>query len=141
VRSQRPGPSSLFGALCETSSDATAGGDFSTGTDAVINPSVGASKGWAYWYPEQTVQEWYNGPKASEGASNFGLILKDVTEGTVNNDLTFEMPEWGEDRPAITFYWAPRGIGNQPQFTTIPLATSGHERQRECRERRPRRKQ
>ena len=118
------------GATWDTSNGTTAwhtpGSDFSAGSDAVVNPSVGASKGWAYWYPEQTVQEWYNGPKAGgEGASNFGLLLKDVSEGSVNNDLTFEMPESGEDRPAITFYWAPRGIGDQPQFTTLPLASSG----------------
>jgi RHS repeat-associated protein len=119
------------GATWDTTNGTTAwytpGGDFSTGSDAAINPSVGASKGWAYWYPEQTVQEWYNGPDApsGEGASNFGLLLKDVTEGSTNNDLTFEIPAEGEHRPAITFYWANRGIGQQPQFTTLPVVHSG----------------
>jgi RHS repeat-associated protein len=120
-------PGATWNTTNGTASWKTPGGDYSTGADATVNPSVGTAKGWAYWYPEQTVQEWYNGPKApsGEGASNFGLLLKDVTEGTTNNDLTFEMPESGEHRPAITFYWSTRGIGNQPQFTTLPLSNNG----------------
>jgi RHS repeat-associated protein len=100
----------------------TPGGDYSNGGDAVVNPSVGAATGWAYWYPTTMFQEWYKGPSApnGEGASNFGLLLKDVSEGSVNNDLTFDTEgDQGEDEPMLTLEWVTPGKGEQSQFTLL----------------------
>jgi RHS repeat-associated protein len=100
----------------------TPGGDYSTGADGVVNPEVGASTGWAYWYPLQMVQEWYTGPAIpGEGASNFGMLLKDVSEGSTNNDLTFETPSSGERYPRIVIGWRDRGVGHESQFTNLPI--------------------
>jgi hypothetical protein len=67
-------------------------------------------------------QEWYKGPSApnGEGASNFGLLLKDVSEGSVNNDLTFDTEgDQGEDEPMLTLEWVTPGKGEQSQFTLL----------------------
>ncbi len=51
--------------------------------------------------------------------------MKDVTEGSVNNDVTFEIPSEGEHRPAITFYWSQRGVGKPGRSQRFPWPTVG----------------
>jgi RHS repeat-associated protein len=105
----------------------TPGGDYSNPegeSDAVVNPSVGGSTGWEYWYPTRMVQEWLNGTNApaGQGYENDGLIVKDQTDNSINNVLTFASSHASGDLPYLEVSWEPRGIGKQPQFT-IP-ATS-----------------
>ena len=65
-----------------TNSWTTAGGDFDT-ANAVINPSVGSSAGWKYWWPTNIVAGWVSGAQ-----SNQGFLLKD--DGThVTNKVNF----------------------------------------------------
>jgi hypothetical protein len=83
----------------------TPGGDYSNPpeaeSDAAINSSVGAKKGWVYWYPTKMVQEWYNGINApnGEGQPDLGFLLKDVSEGPTNNVVSFAGREEREHNP------------------------------------------
>jgi RHS repeat-associated protein len=98
------------------------GGDYSNGSDAAINPSVGSATGWIHWYPTAIVQEWYNGPSApkGEGAAQYGLLMKDASEGSTNNTLTFNTEtEGGERAPVLTFEWTNPGIGYEQGYTML----------------------
>jgi RHS repeat-associated protein len=102
----------------------TAGGDYnnpSENSDASVNPSVGASTGWSYWYPTKMVQEWVNGTNApaGEGAENNGLIVKDETDNTINNVLTFSSIRASSNQPFLEVKYEPRGYGSEPEYTTL----------------------
>jgi RHS repeat-associated protein len=98
----------------------TAGGDYSAGEDAVVNPSVGTATGWDYWYPTKMVQEWANGSSEAEGgAPNDGLIVKDETDNSINNVLTFASIRATEHTPFLEVAYEPLGIGRQPQWTIL----------------------
>jgi len=101
---------------------ASAGGDFSSGQDAVINPSVGSAAGWTYWYPTKLVQEWVDGAGTDAnpaGYANNGLIVKDVTEHSVNNEITYASQSATSNQPYLQVAYEPRGIGAQPQFKML----------------------
>lgn len=103
----------------------TPGGDYSSGEDGVVNSAVGASTGWSYWYPTKMVQEWVNTAKApvqtgrTEGAENYGLIVKDQTDNTINNVLTFSSIRASEHQPYLEVFYEPEGYGNEAQYSTI----------------------
>lgn len=103
----------------------TAGGDYSTGEDAVVNSSVGTTTGWNYWYPTKMVQEWANGSnEAEEGAPNDGLIIKDETDNTINNVLTYSSIRATEHKPFLEVAYEKQGVGREPQWTILnyPIA-------------------
>jgi YD repeat-containing protein len=107
----------------------TAGGDYANPekeSDAAINPSVGASKGWTYWYPTKMVQEWYNGTAApnGQGQADLGFLLRDVSEGTTNNVVSFAGHEERERDPGLTLEWVDRGVGNATNYTQLPTQLS-----------------
>jgi YD repeat-containing protein len=108
----------------------TPGGDYSNPpeaeSDAAINSSVGAKKGWVYWYPTKMVQEWYNGTNApsGQGQADLGFLLKDVSEGPTNNAVSFAGREEREHNPGLTLEWAQRGVGNATNYTELPLQLS-----------------
>jgi RHS repeat-associated protein len=108
----------------------TPGGDYSSGEDGVVNSSVGTATGWSYWYPTKMVQEWVNTAKApeqtgrTEGAENYGLIVKDQTDNSVNNVLTFSSIRASEHQPYLEVFYEPEGYGNEPQYTTISTPLS-----------------
>jgi RHS repeat-associated protein len=91
-----------------------AGGVFSEGQDATVNPSVGGATGWAYWNPTKAVQEWVNGAAApsSQGAANYGVLLKDASEGSTNNVMSFTTSA-GADEPFLDVLWEPQGVGGE----------------------------
>jgi RHS repeat-associated protein len=111
----------------------TPGGDYATpahDSDASVNPSVGTSDGWQYWYPTRLVQEWVNGPTVpeqpgskgeepyKEGQENLGLILKDEHDSEAPaNLLEFESP--GHTAPYLEIAYAPRGAGEESQYTIL----------------------
>jgi RHS repeat-associated protein len=108
---------------------ATPGGDYanpSENSDAAVNPAVGASTGWYFWYPTRMMQEWVNGTNApaGEGYANEGLIVKDVTENAINNDLTFASTRSGSNQPYLEVSYEPRGLGQEQQYTlsSTPLS-------------------
>ncbi len=106
----------------DTNSWTTAGGDYSTGSDAVVNPSIGGSTGWVYWYPTQMVQEWVDGPNAPSsqpGYSNYGLIIRDQTEHVTTNEIDFASASASSNKPYLQVAYEPRGIGDQSQFTIL----------------------
>jgi RHS repeat-associated protein len=118
-----------------THSWGTAGGDYSNPeheSDASVNPSVGASTGWYYWYPTKMVQEWVNTTKAPEyeekpqGYANEGLIVKDQTDGLTANLLTIDSPSASSDQPYLEVTYQARGEGEEPQYTiaSTPLSDS-----------------
>jgi RHS repeat-associated protein len=115
----------------------TPGGDYATpahNSDASVNPSVGTSNGWQYWYPTRLVQEWVNGPTVpeqavankedkeeepyKEGQENLGLIIKDEHDSEAPaNLLEFESP--GHTAPYLEVAYAPRGTGEESEYTII----------------------
>ena len=106
----------------------TPGGDYSNPSehsDASVNPSVGGSTGWAYWYPTKMVQEWANGINApeqageTEGAENDGLIVKDATDNSINNVLAFASIRASEHKPYLEVAYERRGVGWEGQFTLL----------------------
>lgn len=106
----------------------TPGGDYAnpeTESDASVNPSVGASTGWYYWYPTRMVQEWANTTNAPEyegkheGYANEGLIVKDETDNQTANLLTIASPSASSDQPYLEVSYQARGEGSQPQFTIL----------------------
>jgi RHS repeat-associated protein len=106
----------------------TAGGDYNNPageSDASVNPSVGTATGWQYWYPTKMVQEWANTTNApvregkAEGAANDGLIVKDETDNTINNVLTFSSIHATTHQPFLEVAYEQRGIGREPQFTIL----------------------
>jgi RHS repeat-associated protein len=110
----------------------TAGGDYanpSENSDVSINPSVGTATGWQYWYPTKMVQEWANGPNSPvykeeaketlSGAANDGLVVKDETDNTINNVLTFSSIHASTHHPFLEVAYEQRGIGRDPQFTIL----------------------
>jgi YD repeat-containing protein len=108
----------------------TPGGDYANPekeSDAAINPSVGTKTGWTYWYPTRMVQEWYNGTIApnGQGQPDLGFLLKDVSEGTTNNAVTFDGREERERNPGLTLEWVQRGVGNATNDTQLPIKLSG----------------
>jgi YD repeat-containing protein len=90
------------------------GGDFASNA-STVNPAVGESLGWYYWYPTQLVQSW------EDGAQNDGLLLKDTVDGQVNNELQFASGAYSDSskRPYLQVSFEPR-LGEQPQFTILP---------------------
>ena len=107
---------------------ATAGGDYSNppeNSDASVNPSVGGSTGWVYWYPTKMVQAWSNGPNSpkqgetTQGVANEGLIVKDEKDNTVNNTLEFDSINASSHKPFLEVAYEPRGVGAQPEFTML----------------------
>jgi RHS repeat-associated protein len=107
-----------------THSWSTGGGDYanpSENSDASVNPSVGASTGWYYWYITKMMQEWVNtaNAPAGEGYANEGLIVKDQTDNTTANLLTFKSPSASEYTPYVGITWEPRGVGSEPQYTIL----------------------
>jgi len=114
--------SATWNAYDGTHAWASAGGDFSAGQDAVINPSVGSAAGWTYWYPTKLVQEWVDGANTDAnpaGYANNGLIVKDVTEHSVNNEITYASQTATSNQPYLQVAYEPRGTGAQPQFKII----------------------
>jgi RHS repeat-associated protein len=108
----------------------TPGGDYANppeNSDASVNPSVGASTGWYYWYITKMMQEWVNTAKApsGEGYANEGLIVKDQTDNTTANLLTFKSPSASEDTPFLGISWEPRGVGSEPQYTILSTPLTG----------------
>jgi RHS repeat-associated protein len=89
-----------------------AGGVFSEGQDATVNPSVGVATGWVYWHTTKAVQEWVNGASApnSQGAADYGVLLKDASEGSTNNVMSFTTGG-GADEPFLDVLWEPQGVG------------------------------
>jgi RHS repeat-associated protein len=110
----------------------TPGGDYANpehNSDASINPSVGATTGWYYWYPDRMVQEWLNGinapegeGKTPEGYANEGLIVKDEIDGHTANLLTLASPSASSDTPYLEVSYEPRGFGVEPQYTQLSTA-------------------
>jgi RHS repeat-associated protein len=102
---------------------ATAGGDYASGADATVNPSVGGSTGWVTWYPTKMAQEWFSDASGPHGEAqpNLGVVLKDASDGSTNNVMSFDNPDSGEYMPSLTLTYAPRGLGKLPQFTNIPV--------------------
>jgi RHS repeat-associated protein len=114
-----------------TASWKTAGGDFENNAEAAINPSVGTKTGWTYWNPTEMLQRWYNGAGAPAGQSDadLGFLLKDVTEGSTNNMVTFADSEY-ENEPSLSYESVPRGVGSGSQYTILstkltPTSTLG----------------
>jgi len=108
----------------------TPGGDYanpSENSDASVNPSVGGSTGWQYWYPTKMVQEWANGANApeKEGYENDGLIVKDEKDNTVNNTLEFDSIHASAHQPFLEVAYEPHGVGSQPQFTILNTQLTG----------------
>jgi RHS repeat-associated protein len=107
----------------------TPGGDYSNpseNSDASVNPSVGTATGWQYWYPTKMVQEWANTTNAPElekgrleGAANDGLIVKDETDNTINNVLTFSSIHAASNQPFLEVAYEQRGVGRSSQFTIL----------------------
>jgi RHS repeat-associated protein len=102
----------------------THGGDYAnpeTKSDASVNPSVGASTGWYYWYPTRMVQEWINGTNAPEGEgyANQGLIVKDKTDNETKNLLSIASSNAASHKPYIEIAYEPRGFGAEPQYTQL----------------------
>lgn len=125
--------SATWNAYDGTHSWGTAGGDYSNPeheSDASVNPSVGASAGWYYWYPTKMVQEWVDTAKAPEyekkpqGYANEGLIVKDQTDGLTANMLTVDSPSASSDQPYLEVSYQARGEGSEPQYTiaSTPLS-------------------
>jgi RHS repeat-associated protein len=111
-----------------THSWSTPGGDYSSPeseSDASVNPSVGASTGWYYWYPTRMVQEWVNTTKAPEyegkheGYANEGLIVKDETDNQTANLLTIDSPSASGEQPYLEVFSQYRGVGSESQFTIL----------------------
>jgi RHS repeat-associated protein len=112
----------------------TAGGDYANpaeNSDVSLNPSVGGSTGWAYWYPTKMVQKWANGTNAperegrTEGAENDGLIVKDETDNSINNVLTFSSIHATSHQPFLEVSYEQRAIGRESQYTYLdyPITT------------------
>jgi RHS repeat-associated protein len=101
----------------------TPGGDFSTGSEATINAGVGGSTGWVDWYMPEAVQKWVNGTNApsGQGLADYGFLVKQSTDGSTNNVLTFASPTEGNEEPKLVTYWIPRGMGTQTNFTQLPI--------------------
>jgi RHS repeat-associated protein len=92
----------------------TAGGDANTDLQA-INPSVGGSTGWYYWYPTQLVQGWEDGTQP-----NYGFMLTDTTFHGTNNGLKFYSSLGpSANVPYLQITYEPRGIGEGSQFTLL----------------------
>ena len=112
------------GATWDTSNGTTAwkaaGGDYANNTEAAINPSVGTKTGWVYWNPTEMVQRWVNGAGAPAGQSDadLGFLVKDVTEGSTNNMVTFDGSE-SENEPSLSYESAERGVGDSSQYTLL----------------------
>jgi RHS repeat-associated protein len=111
-----------------THSWSTAGGDYSnpaSESDASVNPSVGASTGWYYWYPTKMLQEWVDTSKApayegkAQGYANEGLIVKDQTDNVTANMLTIDSPSASSDQPYLEVDYQARGVGSEPQYTIL----------------------
>jgi RHS repeat-associated protein len=108
-----------------------AGGDYENNNEAAINPSVGTKTGWTYWNPTEMLQRWYNGAGAPSGQSDadLGFLLKDVSEGSTNNMITFADSEY-ENEPSLSYESVPRGVGDGSQYTVLstqltPTSTLG----------------
>ncbi len=123
------------GATWNTSNGTTAwkaaGGDFASNNEAAINPSVGTKTGWTYWNPTEMLQRWYNGAGAPSEQSDpdLGFLLKDVSEGSTNNMVTFADSEY-ENEPSLSYESVPRGVGDGSQYTILstqltPTSTLG----------------
>jgi RHS repeat-associated protein len=105
------------------------GGDYSnpsSNSDASVNPSVGASTGWYYWYPTKMVQEWVNTSNAPElekgkpeGYANEGLIVKDQTDSQTANLLTVDSPSASSNQPYLEVVYRAHGEGSEPQYTML----------------------
>jgi hypothetical protein len=92
----------------------TAGGDASTDLQT-INPTVGGSTGWYYWYPTQLVQAWEDGTQP-----NYGLMLTDTSfHGTSNGLKFYSSLGPSADIPYLDITYEPRGIGEGSQFTLL----------------------
>ncbi len=105
------------------------GGDYAnpeTNSDASVNPSVGGSTGWYYWYPTKMVQEWVNTTNAPEGEgdANEGMIVKDQTDNQTPNVLTIASPSASTDKPYLEISYQRRGVGSEPQYTQISTPLS-----------------
>jgi RHS repeat-associated protein len=123
------------GATWNTSNGTTAwkaaGGDFASNTEAAVNPSVGTKTGWVYWNPTEMLQRWYNGAgaPAEQSDADLGFLLKDVSEGSTNNMVTFADSEY-ENEPSLSYESVPRGVGGGSQYTIVstpltPTSTLG----------------
>jgi RHS repeat-associated protein len=104
------------------------GGDYAnpeTHSDVSVNPAVGASTGWYYWYPTKMVQEWVNTTNAPEfeghpeGYANEGLIVKDQTDNATANMLTVPSPAASSNKPYLEITYQTRGAGSEPQYTQL----------------------
>jgi RHS repeat-associated protein len=102
---------------------AVPGGDYSNpgeNSDAVVNSAVGTTNGWVYWYPTKMAQEWANGSSESEeGAPNDGIIVKDETDNSIDNVLTFSSIRATEHKPFLEVAYENPGVGRKSQWTVV----------------------
>jgi YD repeat-containing protein len=104
----------------------TPGGDYVLGNNAdTALAEAGTAKGWHYWYPTEVLQKWLNGTGAprEEGQPNFGLLVGEEIEGSINNIVSFA-GNGHTDAPALTFEWIQRGIGSAANYTMLPVPVS-----------------
>ena len=56
------------------------------------------------------------------GYANDGLIVKDASEGSVSNELSFDSQYASSDQPYLQVAYEPRGMGDGSEFTNISTA-------------------
>jgi RHS repeat-associated protein len=77
------------------------GGDF-TSTQFGTNPTVGGTVNtWVHFDPTALVQNWVDDPTDT---ANDGLVVKEPTEHTINNEFQFSSSE-GTNPPTLTVTW------------------------------------
>jgi RHS repeat-associated protein len=78
-----------------------AGSTDASGT-AAATLTLGTSTGFVDWYPTKLVQDWL-----TSAVPNYGVLLRDVTPNTTDNELGFDSRE-GTSAPELDIVWAPR---------------------------------
>jgi RHS repeat-associated protein len=86
------------------------GGDAAFGATAASNTMGGSAGSWKHWYPNNLIDFLVEG-----SYNNFGLILKQRTEG-VNNVLSFASVDSATNKPKLRVRYD-AGIGELPYFT------------------------
>jgi RHS repeat-associated protein len=86
-------------------------------SSAAATVTTGTSSGFVDWYPTELVQSWVTG-----AVPNYGVLVRDVTPNTVDNDLSFSSREGGSVTPELDIVWAPRtGARGSYTFDTQQL--------------------
>jgi RHS repeat-associated protein len=65
--------------------------------------TIGAGTGAVEWYPTKLVQDWVSGD-----VPNQGMLLRDVTPNTPDNDIELAATEAGGIDPELDITWVPR---------------------------------